>query len=196
MDMSKRFHKFRDRCWFSSLVYIYRLSYHEPSSKLLPTSLLCLSPTCRVTVKVWYLANTHSSIPTSIAKPHEVERGRVESTAVVPDRDIVLVLPAEPHLQIVIILQQAFEPGQKHLALLLRHTIDELAVMADREQRLPPRHGVGPDDGVYSMQLTPDILRRATHFRVELKIAALGCGNEVGTAERAGQGLEELLHWG
>lgn len=53
-----------------------------------------------------------------------------------------------PNLQIVIPQQNTHKPIKQHLALFLRHAINVRSMLSDSENRFPPRHGVGSNDGV------------------------------------------------
>ena len=107
-----------------------------------------LAATLAVRIEIRTLAASHSTIPRSVAETHEVECRAVERAAIVPNRDIINVLPLEANLQIMVIFQQLLEPPKKHVALFFGDTVDELAVLADWIEALPSCYRIRSDDGM------------------------------------------------
>lgn len=60
-----------------------------------------------------------------------VGRGSVVHAPVIPDGNIVGVLPLEAHLQVVVLDNELDEPVKEMLALLVGQAVDALAVVAD-----------------------------------------------------------------
>jgi hypothetical protein len=117
----------------------------------------------------------------------------VEDGTVVPDGNIVGILPLQPDLQIMVLVHQLQEPVQQLLALLLRHAVDVLHMPAHGEDALPPGHGVCAHDGVDGLELGADVFDGAARLVIELEAGFLGDALEAGLVEGDGEGLEELL---
>lgn len=117
----------------------------------------------------------------------------MEGRPVIPDGDIVAVLPADADLQVVVVDQQLGEPLQQRLGLELGHVVDVRQVAADGEDGLPARDRVGAHDGVDGGQLLAHVEGRAAGLVVDLEVAALGGGDEAGLRKGGRQALEELL---
>lgn len=60
----------------------------------------------------------------------------------------MLVLPLEPDLQVMVLVDKVQEPVEQLCALLLSQAIDVLDVTANREDALPASDRVGADDWV------------------------------------------------
>ena len=92
-------------------------------------------------------------------------------------------------------LQRLFEPRQELLALLLVQLIDHFRERPDRENALPPRHRVCPDNRVHCLQRPSDILRASARLLVDLDFLRVGLRHldEAVPYEGGGQTLEELL---
>lgn len=72
----------------------------------------------------------------------------MEHAPVVPDGDVVGVLPAQTHLDRVVLCHEVVEPLEEVVALLGRDVVDVPHVRADGEDALPARHRVRADHGV------------------------------------------------
>lgn len=107
--------------------------------------------------------------------------------------NIVLVLPVEPHLEVMVLVDQIEEPLQQVITLLLGQPDDMFGEAADWEDALPPRHRVCPYHGVNRFQVGADVLWRTASCRVELEVEPLGGFPEILPIEGSRQGLEELL---
>jgi alkanesulfonate monooxygenase SsuD/methylene tetrahydromethanopterin reductase-like flavin-dependent oxidoreductase (luciferase family) len=68
-------------------------------------------------------------------------------------------------------------------------------MVADGKDALPAGNRISPHDRMDCSQQRSDILRRPARFLVDLEASSLGCFVEVGTVERCGERLEELLDW-
>lgn len=117
----------------------------------------------------------------------------MERAAVVPDGDVVDVLPSEPDLQVVVINAQLVEPIKHVLALFSGQAVDMANVRTDGVYRLPARHRVRADDGMDGLEDGPDVFWSAARLVVELEAASLSGGIEVRLTECAGQVVDELL---
>ena len=106
-----------------------------------------------------FLANTHSPYAISLPLALNIVRRGMEDGAIVPDRNIIHILPLEPDLQIMIVADQSHEPLQQSFAFELGHVVDVSDVGADREDGLPTCHWVGAHYGMDGSKLRPDILR-------------------------------------
>lgn len=65
--------------------------------------------------------------------------------AVIPNREVVGTLPAVPHLQVVVVDDEAQEPRQQAVGLARREAVNVLDVVAQCEHGLPACYGVGAD---------------------------------------------------
>ena len=68
-----------------------------------------------------------------------------------------------------------------------------LDVVPHGENALPPRDGIGANDGVHGFQLGTDVLRGAAGAGMQLEALSLGDGVEARLLERDGEAFEELL---
>lgn len=114
-------------------------------------------------------------------------------TPVIPDGEIIRVLPPVADLEIMVINQQPHEPREQRLALKLGDIVHLGHVLTDGKHRLPPGNGVGADDGVDSLEEIADVLGGAARLGVELEAVALGGLVEAGLRVGCSQGLEEAL---
>jgi hypothetical protein len=140
-------------------------------------------------------ANRAVSFPLSIVTLEVIRSSSVVHTPVIPDGEIVRVLPPVTDLQIVVIDEQSHEPCEKSLALELAHVVHLAYVLADGKDGLPARDGVGADDGVDGLEELADVLGGAAGLGVELEAVPLGGLVEAGLCVGGGQGLEEFLVW-
>ena len=180
---------------------------------LFSRSLQRLTPALAVGIEIRTLATPNRTISAPITEPHKVESSTMERTPVVPNGDIVDVLPTEPDLQVVVVFQKLLEPRQEHIAFLLRYAVDELAVLADGVQTLPAGDGIGSNDRVFGIsalcvlgvtsglkltdrfELTTSVLSCPTRLLVKLEATSLSCSDEVRSPKGAGETFEEFLHW-
>lgn len=107
--------------------------------------------------------------------------------------NIVLILPLEPHLQIMVPVDEIHEPFQQVVALVLRQAVDVAREAAHGEDALPARDGVRPHDGVHGLQGGADVLGRAARRRVHLQAQVLRDFVEAAALEGGREALEELL---
>lgn len=78
-------------------------------------------------------------------------------SAVVPD-DKVILLPAYPRLQLMILCDESLHKFLQHTILNIPQALKLFEVMPKREKRLPTSNGVGADAGVRSPQFWPLVL--------------------------------------
>jgi hypothetical protein len=69
-------------------------------------------------------------------------------TSIIPDRQVVLILPPVPDLQVMIFGDQSHKPIQRSFAFVLGQAVDMLHMVPNSEDRLPACNGVGADHGV------------------------------------------------
>lgn len=62
--------------------------------------------------------------------------------------DIVRVDPTDSRRCVVVLVEDANDPVEKHLTLFGRETLDRFGVLAQSVDGLPSCHGVRPDDGL------------------------------------------------
>lgn len=156
-----------------------------------------LPPARTLGIQIRLLAQTNGPLPQPLAKPLIIIRRRMIDAAIIPDRQIILILPAQAHLQIVILHDQLHEPLEEVLALRLAHLIDALGVVADGEDALPARDGIGANDRVHGFEVGADVERVAALGGVELEVVLGGGFVEEGLCVGGGEGFEEfLVGWG
>jgi hypothetical protein len=107
--------------------------------------------------------------------------------------DVVRGLPLESNLQIVVLVDQVYEPIKQVLALFGCEAVDMLHMSAHGEDTLPAGDRVGANDGVNSLELNPNILRSAAGFLIELKTSSLRGLVEAWLGKCSCEGLQELL---
>ena len=71
-----------------------------------------------------FLPNTHSPYAISLPLALNIVRRGMEDGAIVPDRNIIHILPLEPDLQVMIVADQSHEPLQQRFAFELCHVVD------------------------------------------------------------------------
>jgi len=107
--------------------------------------------------------------------------------------EIIGVLPAVAHLQVVILDNKSNKPLKKMAALFFRKTIDLLDVRANGEHTLPAGDRVGADHGVLGNQLLSDIFGCAAGSGVDCEIVVFGDLVESRLGICCRQGFQELL---
>ena len=113
----------------------------------------------------------------------------MERASIVPDGNVVYVVPVESDLQIMIILEKFLKPLQSHTALLFGQAVDELAVLADWVETLPAGDRICPDDRMGSLEIATDILSGTARLLVQLEVSPFSSGDKVWTAKGAGETL-------
>ena len=104
-----------------------------------------LPPTRARGIKIRPLPQAHRPIPLPLAQTlleDIIRRSSMIHTPIIPNRNIILRLPLQPHLQIMILNDKLHEPTQEVLALVIRQPMNPLDMMSHRKNRLPPRHRV------------------------------------------------------
>ena len=84
-------------------------------------------------VEEWNLSETHSSMSFTLGEAVVVRCRGVVRAPVIPDGEIIGVLPSKSDLQIVVFDQQSQEPPFEILALCLGQAVDVLEVVVDGE---------------------------------------------------------------
>jgi len=92
--------------------------------------------------------------------------GGMIHTSIVPDRQIIGILPSMTDLQIMIINYQGQELIQKSLAFELRQPIDALDMMPKRKDRLPACDRIGAYNWMDSFEDLADVLWSTALFTV------------------------------
>ena len=145
-------------------------------------------------IEVRLLAQAYRPVALPLAEPLLKDiircRGMIHAP-VVPDCQVIEVVPLVPDLQIVVLHNQRHKPVEEVLALLLGQAIDALHVAADAKHRLPSRHGVGPDERVGCFKHLAHVLGSATRGRVNVEAVALGRLGESGLGVMSRQRVEE-----
>ena len=144
-------------------------------------------------IKVRLLAQRNSPLTRTLSISWQIVSRRMVYAPVVPDRQVIRIIPSKPDLQIMVFHNQLDEPIQQVVALCFRHFINTLSMMSDRIDAFPPGHRVGADDRMYSFQVRTHILRCAPLCAVELE-SILGCSlAENWLRIGGGKSFEELL---
>lgn len=154
-----------------------------------------LGPAGALRVKVRPLTQTHcpGTRPLTIVANHVVRSRRMVHRAVIPDGEVIDVLPLVTDLQVVVLDNELHEPVEEVARLGLAETVDLLDVMASAEDALPAGDGVGANHGVDGFEELADILRRTTLGAVDLETIALSGVVEAGLSVGRSECLEELL---
>ena len=118
----------------------------------------------------------------------------MERASVIPDSNIIHIMPFKSDLQIMIIFEQLFEPLQEHRALFFGHAVNELGMLADRIYTLPARDRICTNDGMDSFEFATNVFRRSSLLFVELEVASLGRLNEIWAAKGARKSLQKFLN--
>ena len=66
-----------------------------------------------------------------------IKGSRVEHAPVIPDGQVVGVLPPEPDLEVVVVRDELDEPAQQIVAFGLTQAVDPLGVVTNGEDGLP-----------------------------------------------------------
>lgn len=141
------------------------------------SSPFCLPPALALWIKVRLFPQTDSPRPLSLAQTlftDVVWRSRVIDAAIVPDGEIVDIVPSVTDLQVMVLDDQADEPVQDVLGLVIRQTMDVLDMVAHREHGFPACHGVGAHDGVDGLEDVADVLGGAARRGEELEVVLIG----------------------
>jgi hypothetical protein len=97
------------------------------------------------------------------------------------------------NLQIVVLCDELHEPIERFGAFFLGEAVDVLHVVADCEDELPARDGIGTNHWMYGAEACANILECSTRLRVEFK-AIICCGAiEARLGVGGGQTFEESL---
>lgn len=114
-------------------------------------------------------------------------------TPIIPNRQIIHILPLMPNLQIVVLDNELHEPLQRTLGLLGRELVDLLHVVADGEDGLPACDRVGVDHGVDGFEDFADVFGGAARLAVDFETVFFGGFVEGGLGVGGCEGFEELL---
>lgn len=117
----------------------------------------------------------------------------MKHTPIIPNRQIILIAPLEPHRQIMVLVHQLIEPLQQPRAFRWSKLVDVLDVMPDWKDALPTCDWVRADYGMDGFELGADVQGVAARLLVEGEVAAGGGVVEAGLGEGGGQGFEEFL---
>ena len=141
-------HLYREIIDFIQTPLVHRRTVTEPNYylRLLINDPQILLPRLAVRVQVRLLTQTNSPLPGPRALI--IESRRMIHAPIIPNRQIIHILPPLADLQIVILHNQLHKPVQSMLALFLGQPVDLLHVVANCEDRLPACHWVGSNHGV------------------------------------------------
>lgn len=82
----------------------------------------------------------------------------MHGATVIPDGHVVLVQPAVSYMHVVIGDQQVVHPVLQSLAFFGGYPVDLGDMMAQHEEAVPSRHGIGADHRVLGLDMTAPIL--------------------------------------
>lgn len=88
--------------------------------------------------------------------------------------NVVRVLPAESHLQIMAIMNKIQEPLSQSVALIFGYSVDVLDMASNGEDTLPSCDGVGSHDGVNGLEFSANVFGGTTRLAVQLKTTTCG----------------------
>jgi hypothetical protein len=88
----------------------------------------------------------YRTVSKAIPKPVIVKGSIVKVRTIVPNCDIVRILPPKPDLSIVVVHQQLLEPLEHICTFFLGQAVDMADVSADREDALPACDWIRTDD--------------------------------------------------
>lgn len=94
------------------------------------------------------------------------------NASVVPDSQVILVLPPIANLKIMVLYYQVEKPSQQTCALCFTHFVDPLGVLADGKDALPSCDRIRADDRVDGFDVSTDVFWRTSLATVELEIVA------------------------
>lgn len=96
----------------------------------------------------------------------------------------------------MVVDDEAHEPLEEVLGLVFGEPVDLGDVVADAEDALPARDGVGADQRVDGLEDLADVLGRAALGGVDLEVVLVSCLVEAGLGVRGCQGVEEVTEGG
>lgn len=153
-----------------------------------------LPPASTLRIKVRPLTQAYRPVALALAQAllkDVVGGGSMVHAPVIPDGDVIGVLPLVAHLQVVVLDNELHEPVEEVLALLLAQAVDALAVVTDGIDGLPAGDGVGADDGVDGLEDLAHVLRSAALAAVHAEAVTLGRLVEERLRVIRSQGVEE-----
>jgi hypothetical protein len=95
-------------------------------------------------------------------------------TPIIPNREIIRILPPVSYLQIMIIHHKSQEPVQYAFTLSFSQSINFLHVVAECENALPAGDGVGAHDRVDGFEDFADVFGGAAGLGIDLETILLG----------------------
>ena len=119
----------------------------------------------------------------------------MEHGTVVPNCEVIDILPFVADLQVMIFHNKLNEPVEKVARLGFAKSIDLLDVMARTEDALPACDGVCADHWVDGFEELANVLRRTALGAVDLEAIPLGSIVKSWLSVCCGQSLEKLLEW-
>lgn len=114
-------------------------------------------------------------------------------TPVIPNRQIIRILPSVSYLEIMIIGHQSDKPLKQMLALSLCHVIHLLNMVPESEDRLPPSNRVCAHNGMDGLEDFSNVFGCPTRFGVDLESILLGGGIEARLGIGGREGLKKFL---
>lgn len=116
-------------------------------------------------------------------------------TSIIPNREIIRILPPMTDLQIMVLDNQLNEPVQGPLTLFLGQPVDMLDVVSNAKYRFPASYWVGADHGMHSLQVCANILGSAAGFGIQLETVLFSAEAEAGLRIGSCETFEKLLIW-
>ncbi len=121
-----------------------------------------------------------------------IRRGSMVDATVVPDGNIMDVLPLETHLQVVVLHDELHEPVEEMPGFLIAQPVDALDVVPDSEHRLPSCDRVRANNRVDRLEDLAHVFGCATCSTPELKVVLLCRLVEAGLGVEGRQSVEEV----
>lgn len=117
----------------------------------------CCAPLASFEGNISPLPDSHSPIPKPLPQPLIVKSRRMKHTPVIPNRQIILVLPLQPSLQIMTIRDNTQQLLQHLLTLISMQLVNLFRKRTKRENALPSRNRIRPNNGMHSSETAADV---------------------------------------
>jgi len=144
-------------------------------------------------VEIWTLTDAYTALAGTKSVRIVVIGGSVVSGAVVPDSEIILVVPLEAALKIMVLSDHTEELILEVGALTISQTVNVLAMVTNSKDALPSSDRIGANNGVVSGKFTTNVEWVTTGLLIKLELLVLGSLGEEGLSICSGQTIEELL---
>jgi hypothetical protein len=114
-------------------------------------------------------------------------------TPVIPNRQIIRILPSVTDLQVMVLNNELHKPVQGSSALFLRQSVDLLDMVSNPKNGLPSCDWVCANHRMNGLQVSAHVLWGSTRFTVELETVLLGAEAKAGLCISGCKAFEELL---